>query len=207
MATSQPNGLAPATVCHTEMHKHVLKLRAQGPILRRVWQAQEPQYTMLQIMSTNANEEDKVTRVCVVWANNGKAPEHSFVVTTEISEHHVRFDAGWAGPRPTMDWCCVYTKNRETPIARSLCASIRTRPRMLPSSGCILQRGTHNNVQCCQGHSSMRGFGTPGRRFELSGVYLLCPLPEWPLSVNLATAILRARYILTRSALEPNRTI
>ena len=115
----------------------------------------------------------------------------------------MRFDAGWDGPRPTMDWCCVYTKNPETPIARSLCTSIRTRPRMLPSSGCILQRGKHNNVQCCQGHSSMRGFGTPGRRFELSGVYLLCPLPEWPLSVNLATAILRARHISTRSALEP----
>ena len=203
MTTSQPNGLAPATVCHSEMHKHVLKLRAQGPILRRGWQAQERQYTMLQIMSTNVSEEDKVTRVCVVLANSGKAPEHSFVVATEISEHRVRCDAGWAGPHPTMDWCCVCSKKRETPITRSLCASIRTRQRTLRSSGCILRRGRRNDVQCSQGHSSIRGFGTPGRRFELSGVYLLCPLPEWSLSVNLTTAILRARHISTRSALEP----
>ena len=110
MTTSQPNGLAPATVCHSEMHTHVLKLRAQGPILRRGWQAQERQYTMLQIMSTNVSEEDKVTRVCVVLANSGKAPEH-FVVATEISEHRVRCDAGWAG-HPTMDWCCVYKEPR-----------------------------------------------------------------------------------------------
>ena len=136
---------------------------------------------MSQIMSTNVSEEDKVTRVCVVLANSGKAPEHSFVDAAEISEHRARCDAGRAGPHTTMDWCCVCTKNRETPITRSLCASIRTRPRMLPSSGCILRRGRRNDVQCSQGHSSIRGFGTPGRRFELSDVFLLCPLPEWSL--------------------------
>ena len=118
MTTSQPNGLAPATVCHPEMHKHVLKLRAQGPILRRGWQAQERQYTMLQIMSTNVSEEDKVTRVCVVLANSGKAPQH--VLSWPQRYLSTACVAMRGGPAPTQPWtgavCVQRTAKRQSHV-------------------------------------------------------------------------------------------